>query len=371
MLMAQLTDNCYVNPYIVESDYLSGGRKIWVYVPETGGNPLDNPQKTYPVVYVLDGEHNFLCTVGVAKALARASVMPQVIVVGVSGEHRELDYSPTDLGVDYMKTGGGPAFLSFLTEELMPYINNRYPSSDHNTLMGHSVGALFSLYALVEHSTFDGYLAISPSLWWDNGSLADDWLQQLAVYLTDSLKSVFVTMADERKMGRDGQAMHNQYLNYQKRILGSNTFRVGFRDLFEEDHLSSVIPAIHHGLTFLFQNWNLDVYFKNRDLEGLKQHLAKLSDIYHLQVAPDYASLVNMGRHFHNQQEFTKAIEVYALGLEHYPEGLQILGFAGQSYVASGFSAKARHCFEKGLQIAQSNQSPMISWFEQQLKGME
>jgi len=371
MLMAQLTDNCSLNPYIVESDYISGGRKVWVYVPETAGNPLDNHQKTYPVVYVLDGEHNFLCTVGVARALARASVMPQVIVVGVSGEHRELDYSPTDLGVDYMETGGGPTFLAFLTEELVPYVNRTYPSSNHNTLIGHSLGGLFSLYALVELAPFDGYLAISPSLWWDDEALAEDWLRELEGFFPVSPKSVFVTMANEQAMGRNGQSMHDQYLEYQRRLLGSQTFSAGFMNLFKEDHLSSVIPATHHGLAFLFRNWNLEPYFKERDFAGLKAALEMLSGMYHFQVAPDYASLVNMGRYFHNQQEFSKAIEVYALGLEHYPEGLQILGFAGQSYLASGFSAKARHCFEKGLQIAQSNQSPMISWFEQQLKGMK
>jgi len=290
---AQNSDRALGQSFEFESEILSGKRDVRIYVPEID-SPINNPQSTFPVVYVLDGEHNFINTVGISKVLARANLIPHLIVIGVTGANRELDYSPNDLKVDYMQTGGGKDFLFFITDELAPYIDANYPSSNHNSIIGHSLGALFSLYAFVENpSSFDGYLSISPSLWWDNQSLAKDWIKLLESHSPESDKVVYVTMANEKTMGEDGKIMHEQYLEYKARLKGGTHFEISFKDLFEEDHLSTVTPATHHGLKFLFQDWNLDRHYLNNDFNGLKKSLESLSEKYHFKVVPDYASLVN------------------------------------------------------------------------------
>ncbi|MCG2963759.1 alpha/beta hydrolase, partial [Escherichia coli] len=39
----------------------------------------------------------------------------------------------------------------------------------HQTLFGHSLGGLFALYTLfIKATAFQYYIAISPSIWWDN-----------------------------------------------------------------------------------------------------------------------------------------------------------------------------------------------------------
>jgi len=357
---AQNSDRALGQSFEFESEILSGKRDVRIYVPEID-SPINNPQSTFPVVYVLDGEHNFINTVGISKVLARANLIPHLIVIGVTGANRELDYSPNDLKVDYMQTGGGKDFLFFITDELAPYIDANYPSSNHNSIIGHSLGALFSLYAFVENpSSFDGYLSISPSLWWDNQSLAKDWIKLLESHSPESDKVVYVTMANEKTMGEDGKIMHEQYLEYKARLKGGTHFEISFKDLFEEDHLSTVTPATHHGLKFLFQDWNLDRHYLNNDFNGLKKSLESLSEKYHFKVVPDYASLVNMGRFFHDKEEYNAAINIYEFGIEAYPNGLQLLGFTAQSYSQIGSIEKARETFERCLRVANSNNSPKI-----------
>ncbi len=354
---------------VFESEVLSGNRQIWVHVPEIEEKSLDNPQSIFPTIYVLDGEHNFLNAVGNSQALARAGLMPNVIVVGISGSNREYDYSPSDIKVDYMKTGGGPNFLTFLSNELIPYINEQYPSSNHNTLVGHSIGAMFALYSLVEdnNDVFSNYLSISPSLWWDKQSLANDWKDRLQALTLKESKLAFVTMADEEKLGDDGKIMHDQYLQFKTDVKDRPNFKIAYLDLFEEDHLSTVTPALHHGFKFLFQNWNLDHHYSAHNFSDLQKSLKDLSEIYNFSVAPDYRQLVNMGRYYYDQQEYKKAIEIYEFGLESYDEGLMLNGYIAQAYVKNGEPNKAKLYFSKGLEIAISKQSPMVPWFEEQL----
>lgn len=65
------------------------------------------------------------------------------------------------------KGGGGAAFLSFLTEELKPFIESRYPvAPDRGVLFGHSLGGIFTANVLAKHpEAFAGYLIASPSVW--------------------------------------------------------------------------------------------------------------------------------------------------------------------------------------------------------------
>jgi predicted alpha/beta superfamily hydrolase len=51
-------------------------------------------------------------------------------------------------------------------------IDRTYRSRPYRVLVGHSLGGLFAVYALMTRpDVFQGYIAISPALWWDDQSL--------------------------------------------------------------------------------------------------------------------------------------------------------------------------------------------------------
>ena len=59
--------------------------------------------------------------------------------------------------------GGAEKFIDFLSEELFPLIEEKYPTRDYRVLIGHSYGGLFVVYALVSRpELFRAYLACSP-----------------------------------------------------------------------------------------------------------------------------------------------------------------------------------------------------------------
>lgn len=84
--------------------------------------------------------------------------------------------TPAFMGLPGMApTGGAEAFLDFLADELMPALADTFPVDlGEATLTGQSFGGFFVLYALLHRpEAFRRYLAVSPSLWWDDHALLD------------------------------------------------------------------------------------------------------------------------------------------------------------------------------------------------------
>ena len=80
---------------------------------------------------------------------------------------RQRDFIPSDAG-GYGDNNFGQAskFYLFLKEELMPFINKRFPKQRTKVFVGHSFGGLLALYlSMRENNLFDHYYAISPSVW--------------------------------------------------------------------------------------------------------------------------------------------------------------------------------------------------------------
>ena len=95
--------------------------------------------------------------------------------------------------------GGAEQFYRFLIEELRLEVENKVPANGTNFLVGHSYAGLFTLQTLSNHpESFDSYIAIDPSLWWDRGV----FLQQAAknVYQKDfSGKHLYVAFATRQR----------------------------------------------------------------------------------------------------------------------------------------------------------------------------
>lgn len=130
--------------------------------------------QSYPVLYVLDGWHFPLMAfmqnnIGVSKR------MEPVIIVNVSHGGtsdtvlRGRDFTPTRTP-RYANSGGAAAFLDFLEQELIPFVDRTWRTKPTDRgILGHSLGGLFAIYALEQRpALFQRIVAASPSLEWDS-----------------------------------------------------------------------------------------------------------------------------------------------------------------------------------------------------------
>jgi len=161
----------------LSSSRLSEKRKLNIYLPE-GYNPSDTTK--YPVIYLLDGglDEDFIHIVGLVQfnTFPWVNRLSKSIVVGIVNIDRKKDFTfPTTIKSDKEKfptTGGSEKFISFLEDELQPYIQKHYKTNDSKTIIGESLGGLLTTEILFKKPyLFNKYIIISPSLWWDNGSI--------------------------------------------------------------------------------------------------------------------------------------------------------------------------------------------------------
>lgn len=139
--------------------------------------------KSYPVLYVLDGDKSFGMTKEITDWLIWDNEIKNIIIVGISygkgtnvwWEKRARDYTQFKDTVYfyYPNAGGADNFLSFVKNELFPIVNKNYRTNqDSNAIMGLSFGGLLSSYVLfTQPDMFKDYIIISPSLFWNGNSI--------------------------------------------------------------------------------------------------------------------------------------------------------------------------------------------------------
>jgi predicted alpha/beta superfamily hydrolase len=163
--------------YEIDSKILNEKRTINIYLPESYS---EKDSLKYPVVYLLDGgmEEDFIHVVGLYQfnGFPWINRVSPSIVVGICNKDRKRDFtfpsSQKEERIKYTTSGHSDAFISFLEKELQPFITSNFKTSSNKTLIGESLGGLLATEVLLKKTTlFDTYIIISPSIWWDDGSL--------------------------------------------------------------------------------------------------------------------------------------------------------------------------------------------------------
>jgi predicted alpha/beta superfamily hydrolase len=176
------------------SDILPDDRDLIVYLPP--GYEAE-PERSYPVLYMHDGQNLFDPATSYVKgrtwmvrehadAAIEAGEVDPLIIVGIynTGDRRLAEYTPER---DWQMGGGeADAYGALLTQELMPWIVERYRvrrEREHTGLGGSSLGGLVSLYLGLKYADTFGRLAVlSPSVWWNHKSILG-FVNEVAPYL--------------------------------------------------------------------------------------------------------------------------------------------------------------------------------------------
>ena len=153
----------------VYSEILGESRAIYIDFP-LSFDP--NSTRQYPVLYLLDGDA-LLDIVSTVQRYYSGGFTPEMIVVGIANdENRTRDLTTSTVDNFYTENGAAEKFTQFIEKELIPFVEKKYPVTQYRTLVGHSYGGLFTINTLLYHrDLFENYLAIDPSLDWDNQKL--------------------------------------------------------------------------------------------------------------------------------------------------------------------------------------------------------
>lgn len=249
------------------------GRVYRLFVAPPEGPP---PPDGYPVLYVLDGNALFPAAVQMARAQAQRSASTGVrpgIVVGIGyptdalydEPSRTFDYTPPAPRLS-PEFGGGDAFLDFVERDLQPLLAREFPvDARRRTLFGHSFGGLLVLHALFTRpGLFAGYVAASPSIWWNDRFILKE-RDAFAARMTGApLRArLLITVGSREQTAPPGASAERVALLRERRQvdaardLGLDLERlqpaglqVAFREFEGESHGSAALPALQRAVEY-------------------------------------------------------------------------------------------------------------------------
>ena len=349
--------NCQINQNIqflqnvgeldsIYSQNLEENRKIYVQLP-TDYDASKNQK--YPVVYILDGEV-FLPTVNNVLSFYSGGFMPEMVIVGISNDSnrmRDLTTSKvTEMyGMPFEQENGEAAkFSKFIETELIPFIENKYPVTNFRTLIGHSYGGLFIIYTLINHpELFSNYLAIDPSLSWDDQKLIGEAQNKLSNNSYKG-KSLFMSLGGQLHMQNSEVTIDNVMQDKSDFTLFARS-NIAFSDIAKQKEVHGLVfdwkfypndlhgtisfPSIMDGLMTVFEWYQMENTEKINSFETSKEELyeiikyreQKLKDHFgYSEPAYPEELLIMSGYMNMDMGQPQKAKMYFEFAIEYYPQ---------------------------------------------------
>jgi predicted alpha/beta superfamily hydrolase len=348
----------------LHSKILNEDRHIWISVPR---NP-ENPKQRYPVVYLLDGEWYFHSFTGITAHLDETngnSMIPDMIIVGIINVDRGRDYTPTFDSSSNMRSGGGETFTQFLEKELIPYIDSKYPSVNHRTLVGHSFGGLFALNTLLKHNAlFNSYIILDPALHFDHSRL----LGESKTILKDRKfenKSLYLAIAhpinpdmDSTQAWKDTSNNSLGFrtiieLNHNLSANRSNGLRWKSRYFSNESHGTIPLIGSYEALRYIFDFYKRPVFavLDNNSGSRLAAHYKKISRIMGYTILPPPTLVSGLSWRYRIDKRFDEGLRFLESIRVQYPEYAIVYQELGLMHQEKGDLTKAEEYYSKAREL--------------------
>ncbi|CAK7225841.1 hypothetical protein SEUCBS140593_006040 [Sporothrix eucalyptigena] len=260
-----------------------------------------------PVFFVLDGNAYFATATEIVRRL-QFVVRKKAIAVGVgypiseavfAMDRRVFDMTPPSKkglptwqprqghdhgpgngnGQSEVRYGGAASFQRALVDDVLPAVSDMMPAiplaSMRKVLFGHSFGGLFTLFSLfTQPGVFDTYIAASPSIWFNDGSIKEQEEEFMASQLEKNVHpNLYITTgtAEEDLLQKHGDAddwfarrredvkakrMNKNAAELADRLRKSGKMEEVSLQIFDlEDHGSSAICGLQRGINKALDEW--------------------------------------------------------------------------------------------------------------------
>ena len=341
------------------SKTLNEERRFIIHIPE--GAQFNNNH--YPVLYVFDAETQFTKTMGIIDHLSNTvgnEKCPPMIVVGIFHHNRLKDFIPP---VSDSKFSVPDLFPQFLEKELIPYIDQKYPTHPFRVLVGHSLGGLRVINTLIyQPHLFNSYIALDPSLGHEL-----PWIKKGIEYFDQtnlSNKSLYIAMGHTMPIGMDtsvialdtsGNSRHMRcimsFSNHANKA-GKKDFDFNWKYYPTESHGAVAFNGLYDGLIFNFK------WFVNEKLYDIFK--PEVSVDASVKIITDYYSRISVKFGYKNipKEEETSSLIDYLNYKKWYEKAF---GFAQLNVQLYPQSRRAKQQFESAKWNLKKNISALLA----------
>ncbi len=243
----------------IQSAILNQKRPVLIYTP-----PMYDERDlvSFDVIYVFDAQNRELFDLAHA-AISFSDFKRQCIVVGIVSPayeeqeyYRNNDMLPAPINVkpeEYLvKNANGENFWRYITDELMPYVEQNYRTTTRRIGIGHSLSASFALDKMIHHpDVFDAALCISPNLSYDGLRPANDFTK-LNFDLPLERKFIYISQANElTTLKGDWNDGYQKIKSFLINSESKGNYTIPVREFPDYNHWTTYLASLPVGLRML------------------------------------------------------------------------------------------------------------------------
>tara|TARA_R110002072_G_scaffold289032_3_gene455836 strand:+ start:8734 stop:9966 length:1233 start_codon:yes stop_codon:yes gene_type:complete len=362
-----------IDTFKVESKSLQETRTIKVALPFG----YDYSIKTYPIVVVLDNQLLFSTTTALINQLSSTSRMPESIIVTIiEGDKHRAYYSPNLYdNIKNRNYGYGnhqDELTHFLSDELLPELEDRYRIANFRTLIGFSPSSVFALHTFSKNQDlFQAYIALAAGNIIDDGytkgtNLIDE-IEKSSINNKSNYKFLYIVSGG--KDVEDQPDIDDNIKNFNKRLskLNSSKLKTKAEVIKGEEHTDVVLPGLIAAFDFIFPKEKWIINYQNlisksgNAKENINKFYNELSDDYGIDIYPNMDRLYsmscvkNIGRSLIGQKRVDEAVELYQYWTELYPISHLAYSYLGRAQRVNNDFKAAKKSYEKAIEVVKSD----------------
>ncbi len=300
--------------HTIASEILKEDRQILISLPDG----YEKTTANYPVLVLTDGVQNIKHAIGSIELLTRTGSIPPIIVVGIKSNDRTKDFSPT-VSKNSPGSGNGPKYLDFIENEVLPFVHTNYRTHPFTILEGHSLGGVFTAYALLEKpDLFDAHLIMSPSFWWNN----EEFIKKSGAFFKANPgldKAIYFSIGEDESSSKWG--MRKELSKFVDSLKANKPKNLRFKhtEFENEGHMSSPLLGTYFGLKWIFSDMlYTDEQVKNYTDKAFLAHEQKMMDKYGSEAKQSAESYVMLSNYVSSKKKYKSAITILKRGVEAY-----------------------------------------------------
>jgi len=324
-----------------DSRVLSETRTINIHLPKS----YNTSEKSYPVIYSLDGEYTNFALNGTIDYYSFWDKTPECLVVSINQNYldtienkykRWMDCSyswgtgfPKDKGIDFKK---------FISNELVPFIDSSYRTTNFRTIIGHSFTANYVNYFLLDKTpVFTGYVAISPYY-------ASNVLDSLKKIVEKLKTPIFYYVASGEKDLSGHKKSVREFDKVFSRIKNKNfIYKIFDYKNNQATHVTIFPIALPNAIEHLFSAYGpiTEAEFKillkeENKVSYLKQRYDKIESIYGVVIPLREDDLNIVAYAISKKKQWSQLKEIAELTIEIYPDSFLGYWTLGEYFEKTG-----------------------------------
>ena len=351
-LYSQETDSIRNNNIYdkIYSDKLSAEREITIQLPRDYN--LDQ-EKRYPVFIVFDGDYLFEIVSGNVDYMSFWGDIPEAIVVGINQiDSRYNDTSVVD-NINFTPISSTANFFEFVSQELIPYINKNYRTTNFRVAVGHERTANFINFFLIKKfPIMNGYIAISPKY-------TKKMKEYLAQYLISSSQNIYYYLSTSNE---DFQSISEDVLDFNQRLdsLNNENIHYKFQNLAIPSHYTLPAYTIPYSIEDMFSIYkdinrieydSIILKLETSPVKYLEEKYEKIKNHFGVIKEISINDFIAVEQYIDEKEKFYFFKDLAKLATRKYRETILPSYYMGRFYEETGDAEKAMHIYRSAYNM--------------------